>query len=1178
MSVRDANRRGLVWLSVWSFLLAGDVAQGACPHPAVNLNSRVELSTKDLAENTIATYQCDAGFLQLGDASRLCSADDTWTGEPLTCATNVAQGKPSSQSSTARGGPPSNGNDGDRSTVHDGGKCTETLEQASPWWRVDLLDEYPIELIRITTRGCCGQKPLQDIEIRVGSSASLQQNRLCAWFPGTLEEGKDKDFRCARRMSGRYVFIQMVGVDGALSLCEVQVFSSQELAKEQCASDVPLDSLSLHNKTCYEFQLSSGANFLTARQQCQRSNGDLVHTMPEPAFNFLLDRLERSKTKMKTQLLWIGVRKGSGRGEWRWVDGSPVRKPRWGKDQPNSYVGQQNCVVLDGGRDWLWNDVSCKLDYLHWICEYRPQICGSPDKNENTTIVGGDFGLNRTISYQCPEGNKVVGDETRTCQEPGFWSGAAPTCEFVECGPLKDIANGQLTLLDGRTTYAARARYVCDANYTAVGEPLRTCGDGGAWSEEEPQCLFSLCPEPETPTNATLELRGNLTVGTEALFTCAAGHKLIGEAVATCQLGGAWSAPAPLCQLIDCGQPPEPQHGSSQMDATYYGATAGFSCEEDYWLMGSEERTCQEDGRWSGEDTFCELINCGEPDVPPGSYVTGYDFHVNSDVEYHCNVGHLLVGEPIRRCQRDGTWSGDVPLCQYVDCGRTLAVLHGDVQYVSGETHLDSELEYSCIRNYRLVGESMRVCQENGGWSGKAPVCEEVRCGDPERSENAVLSVSGNDRMRQKAKQIAQNLPPKETFRVGATVTYKCKPGYKVVGDALRSCRSSGAWAGLPPTCVYVDCGAPDPLPSGTVNLPLNASYYGAIAQYKCNTNFKMAGLGRRLCLENGTWSGQPPVCNEIVCGEPERPGEVLAVVTTGHRVGDTASYNCGKGRQLIGQATRTCLDTGFWGGVVPTCQWVDCGPLGPVENGRVYQVNQSTVYDSVVEYHCFPKYLRQGPFTRRCMEDGTWSGPDTKCLLSTETVSAGLDASLDGPENVPAAGYGPADYDSARNTAIWAGVAIGIFVLIGIVTAVVCLRMRAQVVKNTENVQGMKAMEERSAPIMSFANLADGPRFGVQNGSFSNGVAPMQNRPLPVRPDEEEIYAEADSFSSGPDSPPSSRTYANRDATYTNGVDRGDGSAAYNSGGDSNATYTNSGGDSSTPAGGSVTVNGMAL
>ena len=58
------------------------------------------------------------------------------------------------------------------------------------------------------------------------------------------------------------------------------------------------------------------------------------------------------------------------------------------------------------------------------------------------------------------------------------------------------------------------------------------------------------------------------------------------------------------------------------------------------------------------------MIDCGEPDVPEESYVTGYDFHVHSDVEYHCNVGHQLVGEPVRRCQRDGTWSGNVPLCK----------------------------------------------------------------------------------------------------------------------------------------------------------------------------------------------------------------------------------------------------------------------------------------------------------------------------------------------------------------------------------------------------------------------------------------------------------------------------------------------------------------------------------
>ena len=48
--------------------------------------------------------------------------------------------------------------------------------------------------------------------------------------------------------------------------------------------------------------------------------------------------------------------------------GEVVVRPAWGKDQPNNYNGEQNCVVLDGGRGWLWNDVGCNLDYLHWVC------------------------------------------------------------------------------------------------------------------------------------------------------------------------------------------------------------------------------------------------------------------------------------------------------------------------------------------------------------------------------------------------------------------------------------------------------------------------------------------------------------------------------------------------------------------------------------------------------------------------------------------------------------------------------------------------------------------------------------------------------------------------------------------------------------------------------------------
>ncbi|KAI5640880.1 sushi repeat (SCR repeat) domain-containing protein [Phthorimaea operculella] len=173
-----------------------------CGHPAVPANARVSLSgaTADASGATaavsvpagvIATYECDEGYELFGAKTRECTLRGDWTQEPPFCGTNVAFRKPANQSTTVRGGQASNGNDGERTTEHDGKRCTETQREASPWWQVDLLRHYAVKVVRVTTRGCCGHQPLQDLEIRVGNSSSdLQRNPLCAWFPGTIGVGR----------------------------------------------------------------------------------------------------------------------------------------------------------------------------------------------------------------------------------------------------------------------------------------------------------------------------------------------------------------------------------------------------------------------------------------------------------------------------------------------------------------------------------------------------------------------------------------------------------------------------------------------------------------------------------------------------------------------------------------------------------------------------------------------------------------------------------------------------------------------------------------------------------------------------------------------------------------------------------------------------------------------------
>lgn len=40
------------------------------------------------------------------------------------------------------------------------------------------------------------------------------------------EEGITKTFVCARALVGQHVYLQLVGVEGSLSLCEVEVFAT----------------------------------------------------------------------------------------------------------------------------------------------------------------------------------------------------------------------------------------------------------------------------------------------------------------------------------------------------------------------------------------------------------------------------------------------------------------------------------------------------------------------------------------------------------------------------------------------------------------------------------------------------------------------------------------------------------------------------------------------------------------------------------------------------------------------------------------------------------------------------------------------------------------------------------------------------------------------------------------
>ncbi|KAF4071630.1 hypothetical protein AMELA_G00275540 [Ameiurus melas] len=67
---------------------------------------------------------------------------------------------------------------------------------------------------------------------------------------------------------------------------------------------------------------------------------------------------------------WIGLNDRAREGEWKWVDGTPLNTGFWGKGEPNSAVGDEDCVVTREKTDpfGYWADYPCNDQFI-WICE-----------------------------------------------------------------------------------------------------------------------------------------------------------------------------------------------------------------------------------------------------------------------------------------------------------------------------------------------------------------------------------------------------------------------------------------------------------------------------------------------------------------------------------------------------------------------------------------------------------------------------------------------------------------------------------------------------------------------------------------------------------------------------------------------------------------------------------------
>uniref|UniRef100_A0A8C5PES6 Uncharacterized protein n=1 Tax=Leptobrachium leishanense TaxID=445787 RepID=A0A8C5PES6_9ANUR len=122
------------------------------------------------------------------------------------------------------------------------------------------------------------------------------------------------------------------------------------------------------------------------------------------------------------------------------------------------------------------------------------------------------------------------------------------------------------------------------------------------------------------------------------------------------------------CKDVRCPSPSRFENGDFYPRKTVYtvGDVLTFECWGGHEMKGPENRTCQENGKWSEKTTICEDHGgyCPNPGVPLGTTKEGISYNVEDIVKYNCKAGLKMFGSNERECLENKQWSGTEPSCR----------------------------------------------------------------------------------------------------------------------------------------------------------------------------------------------------------------------------------------------------------------------------------------------------------------------------------------------------------------------------------------------------------------------------------------------------------------------------------------------------------------------------------
>ncbi|XP_032898879.1 E-selectin-like [Amblyraja radiata] len=151
------------------------------------------------------------------------------------------------------------------------------------------------------------------------------------------------------------------------------------------------------------------------------------------------------------------------------------------------------------------------------------------------------------------------------------------------------------------------------------------------------------------------------------------------------------------------------------------------------------------------------------------------------------------------------------------------------------------------------------------------------------------------------------------------------------------------------------------------------------VAEYSCSAGYSLIGAGRLVCTETGEWDNTPPTCTVVQCQQPVLPAfsQMEAGIALTYTYGETISYLCVRGSQMVGRSTIECRENNTFVPGPPICKLINCGSPGMIVNG--YSQAPDTTFGNRANFQCRTGFLMVGRNYRLCKAGG-WDGKPPVC------------------------------------------------------------------------------------------------------------------------------------------------------------------------------------------------------